>query len=311
MAEFQVKRFDRPRISRFQLCYYGRDADAHRLDMYDASASFRGFARTVAVVGHFYSTGRINAHAPRSEVRVYLEATEEGSLKQTVLAAAVTAIVSTPLAVFISRALESWIPPEDAETQQIIELLQEQNELLRENPIPPDAHSGADEAEEDKPTQDNIDEANRFIDRHQEQLDVLRSVTSNSFKDVFRPVGRSADFVGLTAGTYQAPIGAVNKRALDLIEADRPDEETILIKGIVSSFSRSSKTGIVFSPDVGRGFRIEYKKDGRLPAEDAFSWSQYYQRPIRMTGRFVRFYDGTIKKFLVYAVEKIDITNIE
>jgi hypothetical protein len=53
------------------------------------------------------------------------------------------------------------------------------------------------------------------------------------------------------------------------------------------------------------GFRIEYVHKARLPTEDDFSWSQFRQKPIRMTGRFVRFFDGKIKKFLVSHVERV------
>lgn len=284
--------FDEPLLSKFQLSYFGREAELNRLSLYDASASFYGFSRTVAILGHYYSTGKINAHAPRSEVEVFLEAAEQGSYKQTIIAAAISAVVSVPLTIFITRAIDNWIPQEDAQTQQIIDLLTEQNRLLRGD-VPRD-----DERE-------FVEKADEFIAENRDQIDVLRSVTANSFKDIFRPVGRSADFVGISRFDSDDPIGAVNQRALSLIQADRPDDDVIVIVGVVNSFSRSSKTGVMFSREIGRGFRFEYKLPGRVPAEDDFSWSQYYQRPIRVRGRFVKFYDGKIKKLIVYEAERL------
>jgi hypothetical protein len=37
------------------------------------------------------------------------------------------------------------------------------------------------------------------------------------------------------------------------------------------------------------------------PREDDFSWSQFSGKPIRLSGRFIRFFDG----FLVYHVERV------
>jgi hypothetical protein len=59
------------------------------------------------------------------------------------------------------------------------------------------------------------------------------------------------------------------------------------------------------SNQLGRGFRFHFGQMGKLGKEDDFSWSQYTQRDIAMTGRFYRFHDGTIKRLEVTAVERI------
>lgn len=290
--------FRDPQISRFQLSYFGGDADQHRLNMYDAAGSFYGFSRTIAVLGHFYATGAINAHAPRSELQVFLETSEDGSFKQNIAAAALSAVITAPFTVLVTRAIDSWIPVEDKQTQVIIELLQEQNQILR------GAGPAHEVAREDKAREAHIEEVDTFLEENSDKIDVIRSITSTSFKNIFRPVGRSARFVGISSGERREPIGAVNERALRLIQADRPDDDTVILLATVNSFSRSSKTGVVFSRDIGRGFRFEYVSSEKLPPEDVFSWSQFYQRPIKITGRFVKFYDGKIKKLLVYSAEK-------
>jgi len=294
----EVTVFREPQLQRFQLAYFGRDADEHRLDMYDASTSYYGFARTVYILGHYYATGQINAHAPKSAIDLYLESPEEGSYKQTIMAAVLSAVITAPLTVFITRVLDNRIPDEDPQTQQIIELLEEQNRVLKKQM---ESDTLSDEIKEKQ-----IDEVDGHIESNKDRIDVMRSITSNSFRNIFRPVGRSVEYVSLTAGKTNQPIGAVNERSLRLIEADRLDEEVVTIVGIVNSFSRRSKSGVMFSKDIGRGFRFEYVHKGTLRVEDPFSWSQYYQREIAVTGRFVRFFDGKIKKMVIYHVERIE-----
>jgi len=294
--------FAEPQYNRFQLTYFGRLAEGKRLDMYDGAASFYGFARTAAILGHFYATGNINAHAPRSEAKVFLEPAEEGSYKQVIAVAVLTAVVSVPLTLFLGRIMDSWLPTEDAQAAQIIALLEESNRLKRIE------LQSRGVAADDSP--EEIEEVDQFIERNKDKLDVLRSITSVAFKDIFRPVGRSADYVSVSRGPAEAPIGVINQRALQLLQADRPDDEVSTVVGVVSSFSRGAKTGVLFSRDMGRSFRFEYDSKEKLPPEDDFSWSQYYQRPIRLRGRFVRFYDGKIKKLIVYSVERLNETEI-
>ncbi len=105
-------------------------------------------------------------------------------------------------------------------------------------------------------------------------------------------------------GSRPEPSTIVNKTKLARIESDEIDNEYIYLIGTVNGFSRSSKTGTMFSEYIGRGFRFEYNTDIKLPREDHFSWSQYTGQPIRVMGRFVRFFDGTIKKFSVSTVDR-------
>lgn len=53
----------------FTLKFDGRQASYGRLDLYDASQSFYGLARVLAVLGHYYSTGAIIYQAPASSVK--------------------------------------------------------------------------------------------------------------------------------------------------------------------------------------------------------------------------------------------------
>lgn len=284
--------------SLFQLTFDGGLAAEGTLDFYDASISNYGLARTLAIVGHYYSTGEIIAQAPRSGAKVFITVPEDGSFKQTIIAATVAGVIAAPFTVFASRILEDWIPKsEDPQLKQIIELLKEQNEILRkEHGLPPD------QTENEKQQSAIVDE---HVRRNADEIQVLRSVTSNSFRNIFRPVGRSARTLAITSGPYQRPIRSADPSVVARIESERIDQDTIIIHGIVNSFSRSSKTGVMMSDDLGRGFRFQYEHPERLPREDIFSWSQYYGREIRVTGRFVRFYDGNIKKMLIYSAEPV------
>ena len=279
------------------LIYYGKLADQNKLDLYDASYSYQCLARTLAIIGHYYVTQKIIAKAPSSAMPIYILPAEEGSFKQTVAVALITSIIQVPFTVFATRLIESWIPQPDPQLQQIIELLTEQNTLLRKR-------EGLAAEPTAREKQDVVN-ADKFINDHSKEVQVLRSVTSNSFKGIFRPIGRSADIIGWVGGTGSTPQAIVDAAALARIEADDIDDDEVTVMGVVNSFSRSSKVGIVYSSDLGRGFKIEYRALGRLPREDDFSWSQFTGNPIIMTGRFVRFFDGKLKKFLVSHARRV------
>lgn len=273
----------------FALTYNGGDADAGRLSFYDASVSYRGFARTLSILGHYYTTGQIIAQAPRANLEIYIVPPQEGSFRQNVIAAVVGGVIAVPFVKFTEAAIENWFPKNDPQMAQIIQLLEDNNRILAKQ-------RGMSSQMEDE----QANEAREIVRSRQPEIDVLRSVTSNSFRDIFRPVGRSVDRMSITGGATERPIGTVTPATLALIESDVLDERTHTIVGIVSAFSRNSKTGVIFSEEMGRGFRFEFMGAERLKKEDIFSWSQFRQSPIAISGSFVYFHDGTIKKMLVY-----------
>lgn len=184
------------------------------------------------------------------------------------------------------------------EMAEIKRLLEEQNELLR--------RQMGMSAQPDNKESEQCKAADKFIEQNNKEMQVIRSVTSQSFKRIYRPIeSGSAKQIGLIGGLGRAPKAIVDRDVLGRIEADSVDDATVIVMAVVNSFSRNSKTGIVFSRDYMASFRIEYSVQGRLPREDDFSWSQYSGKPIKMTGRFVRFFDGKVKKFLVYHVERV------
>jgi hypothetical protein len=218
---------------------------------------------------------------------------EPGSFRQTVLAGTVGAVMAAPFVSFVDYTVKSWLPPGDGDTKRIIQLLEEQNRILRHD------HDISDD-------KTNEQAVKSFNQAHQTEIDVLRSVTANSFRKIFRPVGRSADFGGILAGPIDKPIGVLDVRGVELMETDFPDSAEQTVTGIVNSFSRSSKTGIVFSSQIHRGFRFEYVGEAELKRRDIFYWSQYYVREISMRGKFIRFFDKTIKRFDVFSAEKVE-----
>ncbi|MDN3720044.1 hypothetical protein QW131_14710 [Roseibium salinum] len=188
-------------------------------------------------LGHYYITGEIIAQAPRSKLELYIIPPEEGSFKQTVIAGALGAIVAAPFTTFVSKTVENWIPSGDPQIERLIEALEENNDLLRErNGV---LHKSDEEVRQES-------EVEQHLEQHNDKMQVLRSITSNSFRSVFRPIGRSAEYVNLLAGPFEEPIGVVDAHVLSRIEADRIDDEDSILVGIVNSFSRSSKTGVIF-----------------------------------------------------------------
>jgi hypothetical protein len=281
---------EQPDLSKFTLYYHGGVADRGLMNLYDASRSYYGFSRVLAVLGHYYSTGKIISQAPNADIELYIGISEEGTFRQNVYAGIVGAIIAAPFTTFIDYTIRSWLPPNDSDVKKIVQLLEEQNKLLKAG-----GHASDGEAV-----------VKSHVENHKAEVDVMRSITSNSFREIFRPVGKSVEHVGILAGAHENPVGVVDEQMLALIEADRPDPETSVIEGVVNSFSRNSKTGVMFSSRMGRGFRFQYVGETALPRGDIFSWSQYYGRRIQAEGRFVRFFDGTIKRLEIYRAEKFD-----
>jgi hypothetical protein len=163
-----------PNDNTISIVFYGGDADKNRLDLYDASASYYGLARTLAILGHYYVKKEIIAQAPRSAMPLYIVPPEEGSFKQTIIAAAVGGIVGAPFGVFSERVLNSWIPQPNPETQEVITLLKEQNELIRAGNHLPKI-----------PTEKELkqlNEVDQCIVTNQKELQTVRSVTRTPLK---------------------------------------------------------------------------------------------------------------------------------
>jgi len=179
----------------------------------------------------------------------------------------------------------------------MVELLTEQNQLLKSK-----GQSASEENHREHEAE--VREVEKCLQTHHDEVLMLRSITSNSFKSIFRPVGRSADRVAILRGADYTPVGAVDKEILGRIQAEALDDDVSILVGIVNSFSKTSKVGHVYVPDDGRSYRFEYTQKGPLDPEDIFSWSQYYGSRITLYGRFVRFFDGKVKKFIVYTAEK-------
>ena len=279
------------------LVFDGLDAETGKIDLYDLSLSQYGLARVVAILGHYYQTGRIVSQAPRSDVRVYAYPPEDGSFKQTVAAGVIATVLGVPFSVFLTRVINDWVPNPDPQMQQVIDLLKEQNQMLRrQQGLPP--------METPQERQDN-EQMNTILKEREEELLVLRSITANSFKDVFRPIGRSAQFLSIAAGDTKAPVTAINPAAVALIESERKDPEVVRVIGVVNSFSRSSKTGYIFSQKLGRGIHITDVRDGALPPRDDYSWSQFSRNPLEMTGSYVYWFDGRIKRLLVDKIQRL------
>jgi hypothetical protein len=284
------------------LIYFGADADENKLNFYDASASFEGAARTLAILGHYYLKQEIIVKAPNSAMPLFYVPPQAGSLKQDIIAGAAGGLivlgVSVPFTIFATRVIDSWIPPPASpELLQMVELLKEQNALLRRK-MPLGGDKTSEEAQEVS--------VDAFIKEKEKDLLVVRSVVSQSFKKIYRPISSgSANHIGIVGGQSEAPTKVVDREILGRIEADAVDDRDIIVMGVVSSFSRGSKSGVIYSHDYMARFRVEYVADGKLPREDDFSWSQFSGKPIKMFGKFVRFFDGKVKKLLVYRVERV------
>lgn len=289
-----------------RLEFFGRDADAHELDLYDAGRSIEGLGRTVAILAHYYQTGKIIHQAPSAAPRISLRAPQQGSFIFDVGVNAVGAIVGgivlVPITFWLTQIMGQWLPGGTAADRARVQRLE--NRLAAQEARADGLEAALARRDQIAHIEGDVAAVKRYIADHRNELDVLRSITSNSFVDIFRPIGRSADFVAMYGEPRGAYVGVVDAAAVQQIQAEMRDDDVSIVSAVVSSFSRSSKSGVAFSSGLGRGFRFHYGSSGKLDPEDDFSWSQFTQKPIVMEGVFYRFFDGSVKRLEVFNVER-------
>ena len=286
-----------------RLEFYGGLADRHELDLYDAGRSIEGLGRTVSILAHYFQTGIVISQAPRSQAYVSLRTPIAGSFVVEVAIAVVGGAISAPIVLYLNHVFGQWLPGGRAADQSRIQRLQAELTIQGER------LDGLQKAIAQRDRVDEIasqlDEVKQFIASNKTEHDVIRSITSNSFADIYRPIGRSAEYAAMYGDSPGAYAGVVDKPTVDLLETEIPDPQITQVIAVVDAFARKSKRGTAFSKQMGRGFRFHYGQMGKLGEQDDFSWSQYEQKPLLMTGRFYYFFDGSIKRLEVIGVERI------
>ncbi|HZH25745.1 MAG TPA: hypothetical protein VEY95_01055 [Azospirillaceae bacterium] len=283
---------------RITLIFDGRMASYGRLDLYDASTSMLGAARLFSILGHYYQTGKIISQAPRSVAKVYIEPPEDGSFRQGVIIGVLGTVIGSPFPIFLERILDTWLPKPNDEMQQVISLLREQNDLLKLQNKILDRNGSIEDA--------HRRDVDKYIEDHATEIHVLRSIVSKSTRDLFRPVGRSSEYLAITRGDQMYPISALDIDGVRKMESSVQDSDVSTVVGVVNAFSRSSKSGALFSRELGRGMLFSYDHKGQLPDGDDFSWSQYTRRPLELKGKYERFFDGSVKRFWIHQTNRIE-----
>lgn len=285
-----------------RLEFYGGIARDHELDLYDAGRSIEGLGRTLAILAHYYQNEKVLSQAPYSSAIVRLRTPRAGSVIIEVSVAVSAAVISAPIVLYLNYVMNQWLPGGRAADQARIKKLEHQLALQSER------LDGLAAAIQQRDAMDKVAEQiieiKQFIAANQNSHDVMRSITSNSFSDIYRPVGRSADFAVLYGDAPGAYTGVADRIAVSQLESEVADPDVTVVVATVDAFARSSKRGTAFSKHLGRGFRFHYGQMGKLGEQDDFSWSQYEQKPLLMTGRFYRFFDGNIKRLEVLSVSR-------
>ena len=286
-----------------RLEFYGGISTEHELDLYDAGRSIEGLGRTLRILGHFYENGKILSQAPYSSAIINLRPPRAGSVIIEVAISVASSIITAPIVLYMNEVMTKWLPGGSEADKSRIRNLEGQLAIQSER---------IDGLEAAVAQRDRIDEVaeqvaevRQFIANNLKEHDVMRSIASNSFSDIYRPVGRSADFALLYGDSPGAYTGVADVETVAQLESEVADPDITVVAATVDAFARKSKRGTAFSKQLGRGFRFHYGQMGKLGEQDDFSWSQYEQQPLLMTGRFYRFFDGSIKRLEVTAVERI------
>lgn len=287
-----------------RLEFYGGIAKEHQLDLYDAGRSIEGLGRTISILAHFYQTQNVLSQAPYSKAIVNLRAPRAGSVILDVVAGVTSSVIAAPIVLYLNQVMTQWMPGGSAADKARIKRLE--GELATQGERLNGLQAAIEQRDRIEEVAADVRTVRTFIAENQREHDVMRSITSNSFSDIYRPIGRSADYALLYGDSPGAYTGVVDAETVAQLESEIPDPNITHVMATVDAFARNSKRGTAFSKNLGRGFRFHYGQMGKLGEQDDFSWSQYHQKPLLMTGRFYRFFDGSIKRFEVTAVERID-----
>jgi uncharacterized coiled-coil protein SlyX len=258
----------------------------------------------VGCASHYYQTGKIISQAPSSRASVNLRPPQAGSFIIEVVVGATGAILAAPVILYLNQVFSQWLPGGSEADKARVKGLESQLAVQSER------LDGLQRALEHRQKLDELTaevrEVRNFIAENQIEHDVLRSITSTSFNDIYRPIGRLADYALIYGNLPGAYTGVADQETVNQLETEIRDDHISEVFATVDAFARRSKRGTAFSKALGRGFRFHYGQMGKLGEEDDFSWSQFRQRPVRMTGRFYYFFDGSIKRLEVTAVERIE-----
>lgn len=286
-----------------RLEFYGGIAREHELDLYDAGRCIEGLGRTLSILGHYYQNEKVLSQAPYSSAIVNLRAPRAGSVVIEVVIGVTSAVISAPIVLYLNQVMSQWLPGGSAADQARVKRLE--NELAIQSERIDGLKTAIAQRDRVEEVAEQVREVKRFIAEKQSEHDVMRSIASNSFADIYRPVGRSADYAMIYGDAPGAYTGVADIATVSQLESELRDPATVTIAATVDAFARKSKRGTAFSKTLGRGFRFHYGQMGTLGEQDDFSWSQYEQQPLLMTGRFYRFFDGSIKRLEVTSVERI------
>lgn len=160
----------------FKFSFDGKLASEGVLDIYDAARWLYGSARVFQIIAPYYATGKIISQAPRSSIQVTIIPPRRGTFIEEIAVAVLGGIMSASFAIFAQRLFDRWFPPENHQMKKIHDELRETNRLLREAsgkaaPQIPDTAGGTI--------------VDQYIEEHNPEIQVLRSITASSFKDVF------------------------------------------------------------------------------------------------------------------------------
>ena len=275
-----------------QLRFDGGIAAEGELNIYDGALSYEGIGRFLLIAAHYYATGKINTKAPFSKADVRIKSPERGSFVLAVTVGVASAVIAAPFVAYITYLMNKSLPSHDPQMQSIYNELKEANRLKRKE-MGLEPKSWAETVDYDEE-----------LKKHRAELQALRSILTPSLEKSFRPIGRSAEYGVVSVGRDAQPVRVLNTEMVRQIDADILDDEPVITTGVVNDFSQSTQRGFFWDDREDRRIRFHYDA-GKLPKRNDLSWSLYEQEPLALTGKYVRYLDGSVKKLLIRSTEKI------
>jgi len=225
----------------FELSYRGNDSDNHEIDMYDVSQALIGFQRSLAITTHLILNGKVITQSPSLKgAKIFTFPSEEGSWKVKagilVLGTAAyhvsTAPNNTPLGHLVYSAYDYVI-------SQSLGFHVDYNKSLGQ------LYEDAEEK--------NI----KFPEVREAQLDSVIEKCSTAITEIHRPIykNKTAETARIITNINNQEVPLNPTFSMDTFQyiiEELTNEEIIIIRGFVSSYSSNTYKGRIYVPEQER-----------------------------------------------------------
>jgi len=293
------------------LSYDGSNSKDHQIDLYDISQALTGFHRTLALTTHLLLNNKVITQAPSLKgAQVFALPAEEGSWKITA-------------GIILSGTFMLGTVSKDTVIGNII--FSAYDYVISESlgfHIDFDKSLGQQYEEYNKNKENDNNKSIPEIKQY--QLDSLIEKCSNSFKEMHRPIFKTATakYANLSVEINQVSMKLTPTLDYDTyqyLEEEIIVEKPIIIKGYVSSYNSNTFKGRIYNPKEGRPIPFELSEDIKNNDTVGIIVKSLSDNALNKKNREIIYCKlfktttktGRIKSYKIVKISKIEISNIK